>query len=196
MRNKKELIEWIAILGIIGLIYFTGLHTVIIGKIQQAVLYTGLISPEAPSGEAEASYDMTLEDLDGNRISLQAFDGQVVFMNFWATWCPPCIAEMPDIHDLYLSTGSEVQFVMISLDRDEKKARKYLKKKAFSFPVYFLRSSLPANYNISSIPTTYVIDKEGQIQIENVGMAKYNTEDFRAFLLSLSKGDEVVRDTH
>ncbi|MEQ9467318.1 MAG: TlpA disulfide reductase family protein [Ekhidna sp.] len=184
-KIKKEIIEWAVLLTVIGVIYLGGWHTEVIGRMQQVVLSTGIISPDYSDEEKLAAYDFWLEDIDGNQVDFRSFKGEVVFLNFWATWCPPCVAEMPDIHNLYEQTDPVVRFVMISLDRDEQKAKEFVKRKEFDFPVYFLRSNLPASYDTHSIPTTYVLDKTGRIKVENQGMAKYNTSKFREMLSGL-----------
>lgn len=186
-KFKKEIIEWVIILTVIGVIYLGGWHTEVIGRIQQVVLSTGIISPDYLENEKEASYNFWLEDFDGNRIDFNGFKGKVVFVNFWATWCPPCVAEMPDIQNLYDETHAEVSYVMISLDREEQKAKDFIGRKEFSFPVYFLRSDLPSSFDTQAIPTTYLLDKEGTIKVENHGMAKYNTDKFKKLLSELSK---------
>lgn len=186
-KVKKELIEWIILLTIIGIIYLGGWHTEVLGRMQQVVLATGIITPDFVDEEKEGSYDFWLEDLEGNTVSFADFKEEVVFINFWATWCPPCVAEMPDIHNLYDNQKGNVRFVMISLDQEEEKAKKFIARKDFKFPVYFLKSRLPDIYNTHAIPTTYVLDKKGFIQVENHGMAKYNTEQFNELLNSLSE---------
>ena len=187
-KIKREIIEWVVLISIFGIIYLAGWHTEIIGRIQQVVLSTGIIQPTLIEDEMVASYEFWLEDFEGNKIPFEDFKGEVVFINFWATWCPPCVAEMPDIHNLYQSKKDEVRFVMISLDRDEQKAKDFIAKKGFEFPVYYLRSALPKTYDTHSIPTTYVLDSEGVIKVENHGMAKYNTESFRQLLTTLFEG--------
>lgn len=184
-KLRKELIEWTVMITIFGIIYLGGWHTEVIGKLQQAVLYTGIISPDHVDDEKVASYDFTLETIDGKTIAFSEMKRKVVFINFWATWCPPCVAEMPDIHSLYEDKGDSVEFLMISLDQDEQKARNFIERKKFKFPVYFLRSSLPSSYNTHSIPTTYVIGRDGLIKVENHGMAKYNSENFKEYLSEL-----------
>ncbi|MEP1032821.1 TlpA disulfide reductase family protein [Ekhidna sp.] len=186
-KLKKELIEWIVLITVIGVIYFGGWHTEVIGRVQQVVLATGIIKPGLVDEERKASYDFAIQDFDGTSIQFSEFEGEVVFLNFWATWCPPCIAEMPDIHELYQNQKRNVKFVMISLDRDETKARQFIKRKEFEFPVYFLRSSLPNTYDTHAIPTTYVLNQEGIIKVENHGMAKYNTDSFNSLLNELTK---------
>lgn len=184
-KNRRELIEWSAIIVIGAVLYLTGLHTQVIGQLQRVVLASGIITPDLEKPKVDASYQFVLEDLDGNRIPFEEFKNQRVFVNFWATWCPPCIAEMPDIHSLYEETGDQTSFVMISVDDDKDKARNFVKKKEYSFPVYFLASSLPSVYDPRSIPTTYVISPDGEIVVTRHGMAKYNTKKFRTFLENL-----------
>lgn len=184
--RKREMIEWTVLITAGAILYFTGLHTEVIGQVQRIVLATGIITPDVEeSSETKASYDFQLTDLEGNEVDFSSFRGKTVFLNFWATWCPPCIAEMPDIQDLHDKTKDDVAFVMISLDEDPEKARKFIKRKEYNFPVYFLNSALPSVYNPRSIPTTYVISPDGKIAVERHGMAKYDTEEFRSFLRTL-----------
>ncbi|MEO1256809.1 MAG: TlpA disulfide reductase family protein [Bacteroidota bacterium] len=184
-KIKREIAEWVVLLSVIGIIYLGGWHVFIIGKLQQAVLATGIISPDYVEQNKRGSYDFWLEDLNGKKVSFQNFKGKVIFINFWATWCPPCIAEMPDIHRLYNKRKEEISFVMISMDTDRQKAYDFLARKQYQFPVYFLQSNLPSIYDTHSIPTTYVLDRNGKIKVENHGMAKYNTQSFNEILTHL-----------
>lgn len=181
------------LLTIVGAIYLTGWHTEVIGRVQQVVLSTGIISPTILTEEKKASYDFWLEDKNGKQIPFNQMKGEIVFLNFWATWCPPCIAEMPDIQNLYNKKEKSIQFVMVSLDENEQKARSFIEKKGFDFPVYFLRSRLPSVYDTHSIPTTYVVDSKGIIRVENHGMAKYNTEKFKNLLKELEAAQEAFK---
>jgi hypothetical protein len=78
-----------------------------------------------------------------------------------------------------------VAFVMISLDDDFQKAKDFVKKKDFTFPIYQLGSPLPEAFESSAIPTTFVLSPEGKIVVSKSGMAKYNTRKFKDFLLDL-----------
>ncbi|MEQ9425814.1 MAG: TlpA disulfide reductase family protein [Cyclobacteriaceae bacterium] len=184
---KRELIEWAVIIIIPLTLYLTGTHTEVIGQIQRVVLMPGFLTPdiEIPvEDQLTASYDLKLTDKEGQQIGFEKFQGKTVFMNFWATWCAPCIAEMPDIESLYRELGDNVEFVMISIDNDPQKARDFIDKKGFTLPVYRQASRMPAVYERTVIPTTYVISPEGKIVAERHGMAKYNTSEFKEFLLS------------
>lgn len=182
---KRELIEWGIFFGIIIILYGTGLHTTVLGGIQGVFLKTGIISPSLmdESEYRTASYNIPLMDLQGNAIEMHELKGKVVFLNFWATWCPPCIAEMPEIAGLYDEVASEdIAFIMVSVDRDFNKLTKFIEKKEYSFPIYRLSGSLPNTYKASSIPTTYVISPSGKIVLEKVGMGSYHTDSFKELL--------------
>lgn len=185
---KRELIEWGCILGVIGILYFSGLHVPVIGNLQRVLLWTGLMTPDTELPENQyraANYNIPLLSLDGTDSTLEEFEGKTIFLNFWATWCPPCIAEMPNIQALYKSVESDsIQFVMVSLDEDHQKARNYLERKEYTFPVYFLNGRKPGTYSSSVVPTTYVISPDGKIVTERRGMADYNTSGFKEFLRS------------
>lgn len=193
MKKKKtlrrELIEWSAIIGIFALLFFTGLHTTVIGSIQRIVLYTGILQPKTlPESSTPASYAFTLQNEKGELIHMDGFRNKVVFINIWATWCPPCIAEMPDIQSLYNRMKEDnisVEFIMLSVDEDPEKAFAFSKKRGYTFPVYTSTGKMPDVYQSSAIPTTFVISPEGYIVARREGMAKYNTKKFRQFLEDL-----------
>lgn len=185
---KKELIEWGIFFGIIIMLYATGLHAPVFGFVQGLVLKTGLIKPKIErQSDVQANYQFTLVDEEGTHIPFDQFRNQVVFINFWATWCPPCLAEMPDIHDLYQKMeGTGVRFVMVALDEEFDKALKYKQKKHYSFPIYRLNSPLPTVFQSRSIPTTFVIDANGAVVVKKSGMAQYDSQQFREFLKDLA----------
>ena len=184
---KRDIIEWAIFLGILGFLFGTGLHTPVFGFIQGLILKTGIMQPAMDDESiATADYNFILLDTEGKRKQFTEFEDKVVFINFWATWCPPCIAEMPDIHDLYQEMKfRDIEFVLISLDDDFQKAKDFVKKKEFEFPIYQLASPLPQVYESSAIPTTYVISPKGKIVVSKSGMAKYNTKKFKSFLEEL-----------
>ena len=124
-------------------------------------------------------------DMEGNTTSLAALKGKVIFLNFWATWCPPCVAEMPSIDKLHEEMGDEVAFVMLSLDEDFEKAKAFDKRKGYGLPIYAPASNLPAMYQSSAIPTTYVIDANGNLALTHKGMADYSDPEFKKFLKGL-----------
>ena len=112
--------------------------------------------------------DVTLEDLEGNKVKISDFQGKPVVLNFWASWCPPCKSEMPGFENLYQEYGNEIQFIMVNLTdggRETKDtAMKYVNDMGYTFPVYFdTDMSAALAYNAVSIPITYLIDANGNI---------------------------------
>ena len=115
--------------------------------------------------------DFTLVDLKGNEVALSDFRGKTVFINFWATWCPPCRAEMPEIeavHQEYKDKGVVVLGVDIS--EPENTVRQYIQKGGFSWTIVLdSTGEVARNYQIAAIPTSFFIDREGIIRAVNIG---------------------------
>lgn len=206
MENKKIKKTWIqyGVLAVVIItLYATGLHAEVIGFAQRGLLATGLMNPdmeeitqernsevenrdeEAMLGLTQADFNFNLIDKEGKTISLNKFKGKVIFMNLWATWCPPCIAEMPSIDKLHDEMGNEVVFIMLSLDQNFEKAKAFDKRKGYNLPIYAPADNLPAMYESSAIPTTYVIDAAGNLALTHKGMADYSDPEFKKFLNSL-----------
>ncbi len=182
-RIKKEVKEWGIFVIILLTLYFTGLHTEVAAFAQRAVLAIGIANPDTtPLEDKErAAYDFTLTKMDGSTLDFETLKGKVIFINMWATWCAPCIAEMPSIQELYnnYKDNSTVVFAMISFDKDPEKAKTFVDKKGFDMPIYFPnKTQIPKVYESKGIPTTYVIDKEGYIAYRKVGMASYDSKSF------------------
>lgn len=117
--------------------------------------------------------DFTLEDLNGTKLSLSDFEGKVLFLNFWATWCPPCRAEIPDfieVYDKYKDMG--IAILGISVDQiSAKKVGEFVKKNKMNYPVAMATKKLFQDYpSPGAIPTTLVIDGMGKIRYKKVGL--------------------------
>lgn len=195
---KKELLQWSIIFVIGAGLYATGYHTEVIGKLQSVLLYTGIFQPDTEESiihGSRADYNMPLLTITGERTSLSDFEGKTIFINFWATWCPPCIAEMPNIQRLYNEVENEdIVFVMASLDGDPQKAWDFVERKGFTFPVYSVIAK-PRIYDASIVPSTYVISPQGNIVMKHQGMAKYDTDSFKEFLNSVSSNNPLDWNT-
>lgn len=191
-KDYRSLIEWGVIIAVILVLYLTGWHTQVIGTLQRGVLATGLIKPSIPentTGFENASLGFYFTDENGSEKSLGDFEGDVIFMNIWATWCPPCIAEMPSIHSLYthFKDDENISFVLVSMDEDFEKARQFMETREYDLPIYHYRTKVRGTYESTVIPTTYVISPDSKIVLEKRGFAKYDTEEFRNFLEGLAE---------
>lgn len=175
-------------------LYLTGTRAEVFGFLQRGLLATGLMraqTVEAPVAETEyldpQAYSLVLADADGQLHRLSEFRGQVVLVNLWATWCPPCIAEMPGLENLYQKTKGEVAFVMIARDRDFELSKKFVERKGYGLPVYYAQGPLPAQLSSNGIPATFVIAPDGRLAFSHTGMADYDHPDIEKFLLDLKE---------
>ena len=135
-------------------------------------------------------YNFELKDLNGKRFSARDYKGKVLFLNIWATWCGPCRSEMPGIQKLYESTASDnIVFVMLSVDRkgDEVKVASYVKANKYSFPVLMPTGTLPEMLDVPTIPTTFIVGKDGKLVEHKVGSSNYNTDRYKKLLKDLAQ---------
>ena len=134
--------------------------------------------------EILTSYSWRLVDQNGRSYDLNLARGKVVFINIWASWCPPCVAEMPDLQLLYNDYKEEVEFLFIARERKEK-ARAFLKEKKYDLPVYFEAGPAPRQLSSNSLPTTYILDRNGAIVVSKTGAAAWNSKATRELINSL-----------
>lgn len=115
--------------------------------------------------------DFKLKDLKGNEVSLNDYKGKKVFLNFWASWCPPCKAEMPDMEKLYQETkDTDLVILAVSVDEKISDAAKFVKDNNLNFSVLFDEEKLESSkYGIRYLPTSYFIDKDGNIFYMHTG---------------------------
>ncbi|MCB8980408.1 MAG: redoxin domain-containing protein [Ardenticatenaceae bacterium] len=115
--------------------------------------------------------DFSLGSLDGSQIALADYEGEVIIMNFWATWCPPCRAEMPGINRFYEAHQDEGLVVLaINAQEDAATVRPFIEQSGFSFPVLLdLQGRVADQYSTRSFPTTFIIDRNGVIQHVQTG---------------------------
>ena len=141
-----------------------------------------LIDKEQQEYIAEANWKLvsdTKETLD-----FQSTKDKVVLINFWATWCPPCIAEMPSLQALYNDYNDKVIFLFVT-NEDFETTKKFKIKKKFDFKVYNSLTEVPKKITTSSIPRTFVINKKGNIVIDETGAVDWNSDTVRSQLDAL-----------
>lgn len=156
----------------------------------QGLMQVGLFKPAIEQPKQQAIQDLSaikFKDAKGNTLSLADLHGKVVFLNFWATWCPPCLAEMPSVNKLHqqFKNDSEVAFILVDADSDFAKAQAYMDRKGYQLPVYNIASSIPETLFAGSLPTTVVLDKKGRLSFKEVGAANYASDKFINFINQL-----------
>lgn len=136
-----------------------------------------------------AAPEFTLADLEGREVSLKDYRGKIVFLNFWATWCPPCRNEMPSMEKLYQQLDGRA-FAMLAVDLQESSSQvqRFVEDAGFSFSVLLDTSGRTgASYQVSGIPTTYIIDKEGNVLAHTVGGREWNTPEMISLFSDLTE---------
>ncbi|MEE8591289.1 MAG: TlpA disulfide reductase family protein [Spirochaetia bacterium] len=133
---------------------------------------------QTPTADLPA-VDFSLKDLSGQEQNLSSYAGKLVFLNFWATWCGPCRAEIPSMEELYLELQNQ-DFVIVAINSQEadKQVADFVENVGMSFPVLLdTAGRVGAAYSIRAIPTTYIIDPQGYILGRMVGTRDWYTPE-------------------
>ena len=186
MEKKKSTIKNIVFVIIIGLLIIPKTRQQIQIGLQTVIAKLSPSIEKAEDAKLVSDYNWKLIDLEGNTFNFNEAKGKVILVNIWATWCPPCIAEMPSIQALYNDYGDKIEFVLVSNESQEV-ITSFLKKKNYSFKAYKSLTAPPTTFNVKSIPRTFLLNKEGQIIIDESGAANWNSEKVRATIDELLK---------
>jgi thiol-disulfide isomerase/thioredoxin len=133
--------------------------------------------------------DFSVTGLDGSKTSLSSLKGKVVLVNFWATWCPPCRAEMPSIQKLWKATKDQAFGIMaVSVGESAATVKDFVAKNGFDYPFFLDPTGRIGNlYGVQGIPTTYVFDKDGLAIARVVGGIEYASPEALAIFAELAK---------
>ena len=147
--------------------------------------------PESLAVVGEPAPDFSLEDLSGRTYTLSELRGKVVMVNFWATWCPPCRAEMPSMEKLYQALeGEDFVILAVNAEADGKRAvADFLEKSPHSFPVLLdSEAVVQKRYGVYKFPETFVIRKDGIIDDKVIGAIDWAHPETVAYFRQLLKG--------
>lgn len=188
--NKKNISNAIFAVLLLVLIFVPEAKAIMM----QGLMKVGLFSPNTAALEktdglkvSENLSGILFKDASGKVVDLGSLKGKVVFLNFWATWCPPCLAEMPAVNKLYnqFKADKDVVFILVDADSDFAKAQKYMDRKGYELPVYAAASGIPDVIFKGALPTTVVFDKMGRISYHESGAANYASDKFIDFVKKL-----------
>lgn len=177
-RITTDILFYLLLLAI--LLPFSRKH--VMTGMNRAIMMRPAILPDnrqIPLGKSD--YQWMLTGLDGNALLLGSLQDRAVFLSFWATWCPPCRAELPDIQRLYERYGNRLAMVLAT-DEDPETLRAFLKDHNYTFPVYRFTSPPPGVFRSASIPTTFLITPDGKISVKKSGAARWDGKFFSAYL--------------
>lgn len=158
--------------------------------VMRGLMEAGLFKPAIPTERTSTPADLSnvrFIDAGGNVTDFSSLKGKVVFINFWATWCPPCLAEMPAINRFYqqFKDDKAIVFLMVDADGDLKKAQHFLDRKKYTFPLYQMTGTIAEDLYNGTLPTTLVFDRKGRLAYRGIGAANYASPKFTAFIQTL-----------
>ena len=178
LNSHRDIVKYTTKIGAVILIIF-GLM-MFSGKLNTISNYMSPSQGQVSTNPAENSddsvnYGNALLNQDDKPISLADYHGKVVFLNFWATWCPPCQREMPEIQKLSEKYQNSEDIAILTVvmpggqEMDAAGIKKFLKEKGFTMPVIFDDGRLSSSFQITSLPTTYMFDRDGNVYGSVVG---------------------------
>ncbi|WP_111708443.1 TlpA family protein disulfide reductase [Lutibacter citreus] len=173
--NKKSISNIVFILVIATLLYPPSKEWVL-----RQIAFSPSVNVESTNNIGD--YNWELKGLNTKSLNLKDLENRVVFVNFWATWCPPCRAEMPMIQELYNDYKDKIDFIFVTNENLET-VNKFFKKNNYNLPVFNSIGLPPSKLTeTNSIPATYLIDKKGNIVINEVGSANWNSKKVRKII--------------
>jgi len=130
--------------------------------------------------------DFTLKSIDGRAVSLSSLRGQVVLIEFWATWCPPCQMAAPELSKLYAKYNPRgLEILAVSLDEDSSEVKKFLEENKLLYPIFVDTLGVNELYRVRSIPVTFLVDKKGIIVSKHNGYSPDMPEELAKKIESL-----------
>ncbi|MGV8879629.1 MAG: TlpA family protein disulfide reductase [Sphingobacteriaceae bacterium] len=161
------------------LLLFTAGSLTLAGCTQNASKNAGQTKQNPAEGETQGqstNSNVSFSDGDGKTVSMNDLKGKVVFINFWATWCGPCVQEMPTIHQLRQSfkDNKDVVFLMVDVDGKYKRSQAFMEENQYDLPVYIPNGQIPEEFLGNAIPTTVILSKKGEMMARLEGGRDYS----------------------
>lgn len=179
-KSSRKIFSLLLILPILGLVVFSFLEIDIFAKTETQELDRlfsdmGVLATPFPNDPVE----VTLNDLNGQQVSLSDFRGKIVFINFWTTWCLACVIEMPSMEKLH-QKFKDKDFVMLAINLQESasKIKQFYKEYKLTLTTLLdTTGDVGTGFGIRSIPTTYILDKNGRIIGKALGPREWESKE-------------------
>ncbi len=186
---RKNGITILLVFILVALLVSPDAKSLVLRQIIRTGIFNSSIKKGSPDSLPPSDIDFGFSDEDGVVQNISSLRGKVVFINFWASWCPPCRAEFPSIEKLYsrFKDNPDIFFLTISEDSDIAIARAFLDKEEYSVPLYKANGNVPREIYPGTLPTTLVLDKNGIIRYQHTGVADYGAKKFIRQIEELTK---------
>ncbi|MCG6957909.1 MAG: TlpA family protein disulfide reductase [Gemmatimonadetes bacterium] len=172
------------VVGLLGTFVTIGGVLAVVTRRAKRGLESRLTPPVLPTGRWD--YAMAATDLNGAPVSFRAFAGDVLVLNFWATWCVPCVAEMPALERLREATAEfGVHFAYVTREPGDV-VRPFVQKRGMRLPVYLTAEEAPECFRSRAIPATFVLDRSGRIALRHFGAAAWDDRAVVDFVRGLA----------
>ena len=184
-QKAGDILFWLLII----LFLVPGPRKVIVTNLNRVVLnikVPRMIDEEKQEVLTDLDYNWTLAWAENEPYYFSDLRNNVVILNFWATWCPPCVAEMPELQALHQKYGDRVAFVLVTNEKPDV-VKAFMEKNEYVMPVFYLASEVPAILSFNAFPTTYIISKDGHVVSKKTGAANWNSKATEKILEELLK---------
>lgn len=167
-------------LAVVTLLVSSNAKTWFLRQLAVTGIFNARIENAGPDRPEDTLSDFDFKDEKGVIQNTRSLRGKVVFINFWASWCPPCRAEFPSIEALYrrFKDNSDIVFMLLNEDDQLEAAQDFMQKEKYSLPLYTTVGEMPKNVYSGRLPTTLVIDKKGRVRFHHNGFSNYDTRQF------------------
>jgi len=179
----KKIILWVGLLLFLNILLASNSKKLFLSENEKKILTNLRITPANFWLKAN---DFSAEMSDGNRVRLKDFHGRFVLLNFWATWCYPCLKEMPDLEKVYQSMGKEKLVILaVAMGENVERIKLFSKKNNFTFPLLSDEEmEITKLYGVKNIPVTYLIDPEGIVLGRALGVRNWFSPELMGFIKS------------
>lgn len=184
--KKFKIRFWdVVLIAVLALLLFTPF----LSHLKRLALPNNKIEMVNKSPLNKESLTLELKGYNTPDLKLSDTKGKVVFLHFWGTWCPDCVLEMPSVQAFYDQYKNQIQFVLIDIEIDNNytKLTKFIDKKKYTVPMYEAVSLFSTQLQVTSFPTTFIIDKEGNIVSKHDGATNWNLPEVQKPIVDLTK---------